>query len=55
MIADENDELTIKPDENSGVAWFDIETVFQYISEERIKSVYQKAFNEIKRIKSLLS
>lgn len=52
MIADENDELTVKPDENSGVAWFDIETVFEHISEERIKSVYKKAFNEIKRIKS---
>ncbi len=52
MIADENDELSIKPDENSGVAWFDIETVFEHISEERIKTVYNKAFNEIKRIKN---
>ncbi|AIO18850.1 NUDIX domain protein [Candidatus Izimaplasma bacterium HR1] len=49
MIVDENDKLTIKPDENSGVQWFDIDTVFDHVSEDRIKSVYKKAFNEIKR------
>lgn len=51
MIADEKEKLVVKPDENSGVAWFDIETVFEHISEKRILTVYKKAFNEIKRIK----
>ncbi len=51
LIADENDVLIVKPDENSGVKWFDIDTVFEHITEERIKSVYQKAFNYIKRLK----
>jgi 8-oxo-dGTP pyrophosphatase MutT (NUDIX family) len=52
LIADENDELVVKPDENSGVAWFDIDTVFEHVSEERIKSVYIKAFKEIKSIRN---
>ena len=51
LIADENDEVFVKPDENSGVQWFDIETVMDYVTEERIKAVYKKAFNNIKRLK----
>ena len=51
LIAEETDNLIVKPDENSGVAWFDIETVFDYVSEERIQAVYKKAFNQIKTIR----
>jgi 8-oxo-dGTP pyrophosphatase MutT (NUDIX family) len=51
LIADENDELVFKPDENSGVKWFDIDTVMEQVTEERIKSVYNKAFDIIKKLK----
>ena len=53
LIADENDDLSVKIDENSGVAWFDIETVMNHITEDRIKSVYKKAFDEIAKIKNV--
>lgn len=38
--ADERDEIRIKPDENSGVAWVPIEEVLERISEEHMKPVY---------------
>ena len=51
LIADEEDELIIKEDENSGVKWFKISEVLKNINEERIKVVYQKIFDRIKNIK----
>ena len=51
LIADEQQQLQIKPDENSGVAWFELDEVFDKITEPRMVPIYQKAFNEIKRIK----
>jgi 8-oxo-dGTP pyrophosphatase MutT (NUDIX family) len=51
LIADEQQTLSIKPDENSGVAWFTLEEVFDKITEPRMVPIYQKAFNEIKRLK----
>ena len=51
LIGDEKDILIIKDDENSGVKWFDINDVLNYVSEERIKTVYTKLFNEVKKIK----
>lgn len=40
--ADENEELTIKPDENSGVKWIPINEVTNYTSEEKMKAIYSK-------------
>lgn len=51
LIADEKDELIHKPDENAGVRWFLIEEVTDHISEERMLSVYEKAFRRIRIIK----
>jgi 8-oxo-dGTP pyrophosphatase MutT (NUDIX family) len=48
LIADEDDDLQVKHDENSGVKWFFIDDVLNYVKEERMKSVYQKAFQKIK-------
>ena len=45
LEADENEELTIKEDENSGVAWVDIDKVLEVTSEEHMKSVYSKLIN----------
>ncbi len=52
MIADEAEELKIKHDENSGVKWFMIDEVYDHITEPRMIPIYQKAFDEIKRIKN---
>ena len=38
--ADEEDEVRMKPDENSGVAWIPMEKVNQYVTEEDMKPVY---------------
>lgn len=52
LVADTSDELIIKPDENSGVKWFDIESVLDYVSEEDMKEVYKKGFAYIEEMKS---
>lgn len=48
LIADENEELIIKEDENSGVKWFYINDVVNHVTEERIKTVYIKLLDRIK-------
>ena len=47
LIANENEKLTIKEDENSGVKWFLIDEVMNHITEERIKTVYTKLLDRI--------
>lgn len=46
--ADENDLLTIKEDENSGVAWIDIDKVVSSSTEPHMQVVYQKIIDKIK-------
>lgn len=53
LIADETDALIVKADENSGVRWFPLINVLDYVSEERMKPIYQKAMNKIDQIKQL--
>ncbi len=48
LIASELDELISKPDENSGVKWFDLEKVFDYITEDRMKPIYKKLIDKAK-------
>jgi 8-oxo-dGTP pyrophosphatase MutT (NUDIX family) len=50
LIGDESDELVIKPDENQGVRWFDLDDVLNQISEERMVPVFNKAIQKIKQI-----
>jgi len=52
LVADDSDKLEIKPDENSGVRWFPIDTVLDHVAEERMKTVYEKAFTKIREIKA---
>ena len=40
--ADETETLTIKEDENSGVAWIPIEDVCKVTKEEHMKPIYEK-------------
>ena len=51
LIASEDEKLVVKEDENSGVKWFNIDEVMSYVTEERIKIVYNKIFDRIKNIK----
>lgn len=53
MIADETDNLVVKEDENSGVRWFNISDVMDYVTEERIKDVYNKIFKRVSEIRNL--
>jgi len=55
LVASETEKLTIKADENSGVKWFKISEVLNYVNEERIKTVYQKIFERIIQIKNDLN
>ena len=48
LVADDSDKLEIKPDENSGVRWFSIDTVLDHVDEERMKTIYAKAFQKIR-------
>jgi 8-oxo-dGTP pyrophosphatase MutT (NUDIX family) len=54
LIANEQDQLTHKPDENQGVRWFDIEDVLNHVSEERMKKVYIKAFKYMKNLNCMI-
>jgi ADP-ribose pyrophosphatase YjhB (NUDIX family) len=49
--ADENEELKIKPDENSNVSWQDIDKVVELSSEPHMKSVYKKIIDKVKQMK----
>ncbi|MBO5143228.1 MAG: NUDIX hydrolase [Clostridia bacterium] len=40
--ADEQEELKIKEDENSGVKWLDIDKVIDLVREENMKPIYAK-------------
>ena len=42
LEADENEELHIKADENSGVKWTDIDKAVDASNEENMKPIYQK-------------
>ncbi len=51
LVANEEDNLFVKEDENSGVRWFYIDEVMNHVSEEKIKKVYRKIFDRISNIK----
>ena len=43
--ANEEDEIRIKEDENSGVSWIDIDKTIEVSQEEQMKVIYQKIIN----------
>lgn len=51
VVADESHQTEVKLDENSGVKWFDIDTVLDYVDEPRMIPVYSKLFRNIKNVK----
>ncbi|MGL4797510.1 MAG: NUDIX hydrolase [Paraclostridium sp.] len=50
LEAVESEQLYIKPDENSGVKWIDIDKVNNYVNEEHMKYVYKKLIQKSKLI-----
>lgn len=46
--ADENEVLTIKEDENSGVKWIPIDEMITYSNELHMQKVYEKIISKIK-------
>jgi 8-oxo-dGTP pyrophosphatase MutT (NUDIX family) len=47
LIADETESLSIKQDENSGVAWFHLDEALNAIDEPRMVPIYRKLFDVI--------
>jgi len=54
LIADEDAIIKHNPKEHKGVKWFELDDVFNHISEERMIPVYKKAFYHINLIKNAL-
>lgn len=51
LEADETEDLTIKPDENSGVKWLTFEEVIEYAAKEpHIQYVYKKILERAKHL-----
>ena len=48
--ADDTIPLQIKEDENSGVQWVDIDKVVEYSTEEKMKPIYQRLIDKMKKI-----
>lgn len=51
LEANEDEELKIKEDENSGVKWIDIDKVIEITNEERMKSIYKKLNEKLRMVK----
>ncbi|QLY80299.1 NUDIX hydrolase [Clostridium intestinale] len=50
LEADENEELIIKPDENSGVKWIPIDEVAKVSNEPHMRVIYEKIISKIKDV-----
>lgn len=48
--ANDQDELYMKPDENSGVKWIDIQDIDSYVSEADMLPIYHKLVEKANRI-----
>jgi 8-oxo-dGTP pyrophosphatase MutT (NUDIX family) len=51
LETDEEEELVVKPDENSAVRWIPIDEVLEYSSEPHMIKVYEKIITKIKELK----
>ena len=51
LVADEEEDLVIKEDENSGVRWFGINEALNYVTEERMIYIYKKIFKVLNSLK----
>lgn len=46
---DEDTEFKIKPDENSDIAWIDVDLLLDRVTEEHMIGIYQKLINKVKQ------
>lgn len=51
LVADENQSVSIKPDENSGVQWIPLSDLFKYCTEPEMSGVYGKLLNRLEKYK----
>ncbi len=51
LQADEDDEIKIKPDENSGVKWVDIDKAIEISTEPQMQVIFKKLNEKLKGIK----
>lgn len=51
LEADENETLRIRPDENSGVQWIDIDKAIEKSSEPKMTNIYKKLNDMVKKLK----
>lgn len=51
LMADENQPVFVKPDENSGVQWIMLSDLFKYCTEPEMAGVYKKLLNRLEKIK----
>lgn len=51
LEADENELLQIKPDENSGVKWFELDEALNATRENKMVDIYKKLNNKVKILK----
>lgn len=45
---DEDTEFKIKPDENSAIAWLEVDSLLDKVTEEHMISIYSKLINKVK-------
>jgi len=51
LVADEEDKLFVKIDENSGVKWVKIEEAVSIIDEPRMVPIYKKLFGYVEQVR----
>ena len=51
--ADENEQINVKPDENSDVRWIPIDEISEYSNEPHMKKVYNKIISKIQYDKNI--
>lgn len=52
LIANDQQQIKHKPDENQAVQWFDIDTYLDVVKEERMKTVYEKLIHRALTLKN---
>lgn len=50
LIADEDEALAVKPDENSGVRWFDVDELDSCVNEPYCLAIYKKMIARARKI-----
>ncbi|WP_396326712.1 NUDIX hydrolase [Jeotgalibaca sp. MA1X17-3] len=51
IVADEKETLRIKPDENSAIAWMDLEEAVERSQEPFMKTIYEKLNEKVLKLK----